>query len=100
MNILVAPNSMKGSLTAFDFAKKVERAFNDVAPTFFNIRKFPIADGGDETASILINALQLNEVEVTVSDPLGRSIVAKYGYANGTAVIEMANASGLKLLSF
>ena len=98
MNILVAPNSMKGSLTAFDFANEVERAFKDVAPTFFNIRKFPIADGGDETASILINALHLNEVEVTVSDPLGRLTVAKYGYANGTAVIEMANTSGLKLL--
>ena len=80
-------------------SNQVERAFKDVAPTFFNIRKFPIADGGDETANILINALHLNEVEVTVLDPLDRLTVAKYGYANGTAVIEMANASGLKLLN-
>lgn len=99
MNILVAPNSMKGSLSAFQFADLVEKAFNDAAPTFFNIRKLPVADGGDDTVNVLMNALGLVTQEVAVSDPLGRKVQAKYGYVNGTAVIEMANASGMKLLN-
>jgi len=98
MNVLVAPNSMKGSLSAFRFADLVEKAFLDVAPDFFSIRKFPVADGGDETMNVLMNALALKVQETTVYDPLGRQIVAQYGYANGVAVIEMANASGIKLL--
>jgi glycerate kinase len=98
MNILVAPNSMKGSLSAFRFADLVEQAFLDVAPSFFNIRKIPVADGGDETMNVLMNALGLDVHQTVVSDPLGRQILAQYGYANGVAVIEMANASGMKLL--
>lgn len=98
MNILVAPNSMKGSLSAFRFADLVEQAFLNVDPFFFNIRKLPVADGGDETMNVLMNALGLEVQETTVSDPLGRQILAQYGYANGLAVIEMANASGIKLL--
>ncbi len=98
MNILVAPNSMKGSLSAFRFADLVEQAFLDVAPDFFTIRKFPVADGGDETMNVLMNALGLEVQETIVSDPLGRQVVAQYGYSKGVAVIEMANASGIKLL--
>ena len=98
MNILVAPNSMKGSLSAFCFADQVERAFLDVAPEFFAVRKLPVADGGDETISVLMNALGLEVQETNVFDPLGRKIVSQYGYSKGVAVIEMANASGLKLL--
>ncbi|MCX6239680.1 MAG: glycerate kinase [Bacteroidia bacterium] len=100
MNILVAPNSMKGSLPAFQFAGVVEKAFNDAAPKFFKIRKLPVADGGDDTVNVLMNALGLAALEVAVSDPLGRIVQATYGYAKGTAVIEMAGASGMKLLNF
>lgn len=98
MNILVAPNSMKGSLTAFQFADIVEKAFNDAAPSFFKIRKLPVADGGDETVNVMMNALGLEEQKITVFNPIGCSVIAKYGYAKGVAVIEMANASGIKLL--
>jgi glycerate kinase len=89
---------MKGSLSAFQFAGLVEQAFLDVAPSVFTTRKLPVADGGDETVNVLMNALRLEVQEVAVSDPIGRQVLAKYGYANGVAVIEMANASGLKLL--
>lgn len=99
MNILVAPNSMKGSLSAFRFADLVEKAFLDVDPSFFNIRKIPVADGGDETMNVLMNALGLDVQEAIVSDPFGRQVSARYGYARGVAVIEMANASGIKLLN-
>lgn len=98
MNILVAPNSMKGSLSAFRFADLVEKAFLDVDPSFFQIRKIPVADGGDETMNVLMNALGLDVQETLVSNPFGRQVPAQYGYAKGVAVIEMANASGIKLL--
>ena len=48
MNILIAPNSMKGSINAFDFADVVEEAFKNCSESF-NIRKMPVADGGDFT---------------------------------------------------
>ena len=98
MNILVAPNSMKGSLSAFQFADLVEKAFCDTDPSFFKVRKLPVADGGDDTVNVLMKALGLEEQQVAVLDPLGRTIQTRYGYANGIAVIEMANASGIKLL--
>jgi glycerate 2-kinase len=98
MNILIAPNSMKGSLTATRFAEIVEQAFSDSSSTLFQTRKVPVADGGDETAEILINALGLERIPVIVRDPLNREIKSIIGYAEGTAVIEMASASGMKLL--
>jgi glycerate kinase len=99
MNILVAPNSMKGSLSAYQFAGLIEKAFNDAVPAFFNIRKLPVADGGDDTANVLIKALDLGTQTAAVTDPLGRPIRAAYGYSNGLAVIEMASASGMNLLA-
>lgn len=99
MNILVAPNCMKGSLSAFQFADLVEQAFIDTSSSFFKIRKLPVADGGDDTIEVLMNALCLEVQKVAVYDPLGRMVMARYGYANGIAVIEMANASGIKLLN-
>jgi glycerate 2-kinase len=98
MNVLIAPNSMKGSLSADQFAKIVGQAFRDTDSSFFEIRKVPVADGGDQTSDILIKALNLISHEAKVNDPLGRSVNAIFGYANGLAVIEMAKASGLKLL--
>ena len=98
MNVLIATNSMKGSLSAFRFADIIERAFLDADAAFFKVRKLPVADGGDDTMNVLIRALDLEVQEVDVLDPLGRTIKANYGYANGTAVIEMARASGIKLL--
>jgi glycerate kinase len=98
MNILIAPNSMKGSLTAKRFAEIVEQAFADSSSSFFHTQKVPVADGGDETAEILINALGLERIPVNVFDPLNREIKSIIGYAEGTAVIEMASASGMKLL--
>ncbi len=97
MNILVAPNSMKGSLNAFDFADAVEQAFLEVSGNF-NIRKIPVADGGDFTGAVLAQALNAKEVQIEVAGPLGEKIKASYAVAGKTAVIEMAGASGIKLL--
>ena len=98
MNILIAPNSMKGSLSAFRFADLIGQAFLDADPGFFSIRKVPVADGGDDTGQVLTNALELKSYAVDVLDPLGRPVKARLGYAGNVAVIEMADASGMKLL--
>lgn len=97
MNILIAPNSMKGSLDAAAFSDCLEAGFRSVSPVFA-IRKVPVADGGDFTGRILCEALSANLFTETVADPLGRSVEAVYGIAGSTAIIEMASASGLRLL--
>jgi glycerate kinase len=97
INILVAPNSMKGSLNAFDFADVVEKAFLNVSSDF-SIRKVPVADGGDYTGEVLSRALNAEVVKITVDDPLGRKVKSKFAQAGKKAIVEMADASGLKLL--
>lgn len=98
MNILAAPNSMKGSLNAIDFSMAIERGFRSISPVF-NVRKLPIADGGDFTGSILCDALKAKKINVLVSDPYGSQIEAEIGITGRTAIIEMASASGLRLLN-
>ncbi len=97
MNILIAPNSMKGSLNASDFATAVEKGFRSVSPAF-NIRKIPVADGGDFTGDILNEAFSAKTFVTIVNDPSGRKTEAKYGIFRNTAIIEMAEASGMRLL--
>ncbi len=96
--VIAAPNSMKGSLDAFRFADIIEQAFHTVSNKF-EVVKMPVADGGDFTAEVLIRALELQRLKVPVRDPLGRPIIAEYGVGKGMAAIEMANASGMKLLT-
>ena len=97
MRVLIAPNSMKGTLTANDFADIVENGLKKVGIS--DVIKLPVADGGDGTAEILSGVYEANFVSIDVIDPLGRKINS--GYLIGkdhTAIIEMATASGLKLL--
>lgn len=58
----------------------------------------PLADGGEGTLEVLVPALGATLREVTVSDPLGRPVRARYGVAGETAIIEVARACGLQLL--
>ncbi len=97
MNILIAPNSMKGSLNARDFADIACKAFRSVSP-LFNVRTAPVADGGDYTGEILIDAMGARRFTAEVNDPLNRPVTCGFGVAGDTAVIEMASASGLKLI--
>lgn len=98
MNILIAPNSMKGSLSAFDFADVVENAFSDCSHAF-SIRKVPVADGGDFTGEVLKRSLQAKEIHMNVVGPLGEKTASRYYIAENQAVIEMADASGMKLVN-
>lgn len=97
MNVLIAPNSMKGSFNAVDFAETIGKAFRKASPVF-NIRTVPVADGGDYTGEILSRALHARRITVQVSDPLGRPVEADIGVTGTLAIIEMASASGIRLL--
>lgn len=98
MKILIAPNTMKASLDAFSFADQIEKGFKKVSSSF-DILKCPVADGGDHTCEVLIKALNAEKVELQVLDPLGRQIPASYAVSGKRAIIEMADASGMKLLN-
>ncbi len=98
MKILIAPNSMKGSLNAFEFSDAIEEGFNRSAK-LFEFKKIPVADGGDFTGPILEKVFKAQEVGVVASNPLGKKINVCYAIAKDTAIIEMANISGIKLLS-
>ncbi len=98
--IIVAADSFKGSLSSTAVASAVERGVHAVFPAC-EVRKVVIADGGEGTVGALVASLGGRIVTLTVSDPLMRPVEARYGVVDdGTsAVIEMAAASGLPLLT-
>lgn len=98
MKIIIAPNSFKESLSAAEVATAIKEGFAHIFPRAEYIC-LPLADGGEGTTAALVNACQGKWVELEVEDPLGRTITTQYGLLpNGTAVMEMAAASGLHLL--
>jgi len=99
MRILIAPNAFKNSLSAEDTAIAIQNGLK-LSKLKCSTACFPIADGGDGTGLLIIKKCKGKIVTKEVDDPLGRKITAKIGLIdNGkTAVIEMADASGLRLL--
>lgn len=100
MTLTLAFDSFKGSLRSDEVADAFEEGIRTVLP-LVNIRKVYIADGGEGTAEALVKNLNGKFVHSRVCDPLGRTITASYGIIEKerTAIIEMATASGLTLLS-
>jgi glycerate kinase len=98
-HVLVAPDKFKGSLTAAEVAARVAAGLGAV-PTV----RLPIADGGDGTVEAAL-AAGFTPVEVEVTGPTGLPVTAVYawradggGFAGPTAVVELAEASGLRRL--
>ncbi|MCE7039826.1 glycerate kinase [Dyadobacter sp. CY312] len=100
MRILIAPDKFRGSLEADEVCNAVEAGILLAYPAA-EITAIPLADGGEGTMEILTNLSRGTLVNVSVQDPLGRSVNAQYGLSEdgNTAFLEMAVASGLKLLS-
>jgi len=96
MRILLSPNSMKGSLDANTFAETLKKGLMRAGGNF-ECFIAPLADGGDGTGLVLARALGANAHYVKVSGPDLKPVSAPF-YLSGTkAVIEMADASGMKL---
>lgn len=99
MKIVIAPDSFKESLSAADAAEAIRRGLAEIWPQADYVC-LPMADGGEGTADALVAARHGTWVDVTVQDPLGRPHRTRYGMLpDGTAVMEMAAASGLHLLA-
>ncbi|MCK4663158.1 MAG: glycerate kinase [Bacteroidales bacterium] len=98
MNILIIPNSFRGSLNTFEIADIMEKAFVSVSNDF-NVIKLPVSDGGDHTLQTLLSVLG-GEIKYTkVLNPLQKLIEAPFGITpENIGIIEMACASGTKLL--
>ncbi|HZK84237.1 MAG TPA: glycerate kinase [Desulfosporosinus sp.] len=100
MRIVIAPDSFKGCLNALNVALAMSRGVQRVYPESV-IDLIPMADGGEGTVEAILSAVRGEKIRIKVTDPLGRPIEATYALIdNGkTAIIEMATASGLTLLS-
>ena len=98
MKVTIAIDSFKGSLSSMEAglaaAEGVKRAFPEAVCT---VR--PLADGGEGTVDALVAGLGGELKRVTVTGPAGKPVVAKYGLVGTTAVMEMAEASGITLVS-
>ncbi|NLG24229.1 MAG: glycerate kinase [Clostridiales bacterium] len=98
MEIVAAPDSLKGSLSALDAARLIERGAARVFPDA-RVRLCPIADGGEGTARALVLAAGGATERVEVPGPLGAPVWAELGWLDaGAAVVELAQASGLPLV--
>ena len=100
MNFLIAPNALKGSLSAPDAARIISKAVQDISP---NARCVlcPISDGGNGTLDCLVQARHGKFYSAFVCGPLmSMTVNARWGVLGDgtTAVIEMAEAAGLHLL--
>lgn len=99
MKILLAPDSYKGSLSSKKIVSIMESKVLEHFPES-DILKVPIADGGEGTVEKLVEITNGTYNTVDVMNPLFEPIKATYGIINNnTAVIEMAAASGLTLIS-
>ncbi len=100
MKIVIAPDSFKGNLTSLQVAAAIEKGIRRVLPKA-RIIKVPMADGGEGTVQSLVDATGGRIVRKKVTGPAGKPVNASYGLlADGeTAVIEMAEASGLPMVS-
>jgi glycerate kinase len=100
MNILVACDSFKDALPADAVCRAIARGLQQSHPGAA-ITEMPLSDGGEGLLDVLGQALKLGWIELPVSDPLGRTVQARYGLSadGATAVVEMARASGLQLLT-
>lgn len=100
MNILVACDSFKDALSADGVCRAIASGLKKTHPDA-SITEMPLSDGGEGLLDVLRGPLGLGWVEMDVADPLGRTIRGRYGLSadSRTAVIEMAEASGLQRLT-
>lgn len=98
MKILFAPDSFKGSMSSFHAIELLRIVTSKHFPDCQMV-DLPIGDGGEGTVESLIHALGGHYASCRVTGPLGEEVDARYGILDDTtAILEMAQASGLPLL--
>ena len=99
MKIVIAPDSFKDSLNAQSVADAIALGLADVWPEA-QLIKCPMADGGEGTVESILAACEGELRRTKVRGPLGATVDAAWGWLphNHTAIIEMAEASGLQLV--
>ena len=98
MKIIIAPDKYKGSLTGLEFCNIVEPILQSALNA--EVLKIPLADGGDGTIEVVNYYLNGEIIKSEVYNPIFEHALASYLYSETTkiAFIEMAEASGMKLL--
>ena len=100
MKVTVAIDSFKGSLSTFEAGDAAKAGIKKVYPEA-DVVVCPLADGGEGTVSAIVSGAGGEMQRVSVTGPLGDTVVAEYGIIkeSGTAIIEMAAAAGITLVS-
>lgn len=99
MKIVIAIDSLKGSLSSLEAGGAVKRAAQKIFPQC-DISVFPLADGGEGTASAIAFSRGGKRVSLSVTGPLIHKVEAEYYILqDNTAVIEMSSAAGITLVS-
>src|SRR5262245_53680515 len=99
MKILIAPDKFKGSLSAIEVCEAIAAGIRSIRPDC-EIISVPMADGGDGFSALVQFYRFTETVECNTVDPLRRPLQASYQWdkKTNTAIIELAEASGLVLL--
>ncbi|WP_249673500.1 glycerate kinase [Pseudomonas abieticivorans] len=99
MKIVIAPDSFKDSLSAAGVAAAIAQGVAQALPEA-QIVQCPMADGGEGTMDAILAACDGQCRSLSVEGPLGAPVLARWGWLadSATAIIEMAEASGLQLL--
>ncbi len=98
-NILIIPDSFKGSISAVEIAKIISTKLNKCNLSL-SINALPLADGGEGSLEAIQHNKSFRLVKCVVLDPLFNKIETEYLFdtENNTAYIELAKASGLHLV--
>lgn len=99
MRIVFAPDSFKGTLSAQRICELLDVSAKKIFPDCQTVG-IPISDGGEGAVDAIIPSVNGEYITIIARNPLGNPVKAKYGvFQNDCAIIEMAAASGLPLIS-
>lgn len=96
MRILVAIDSLKGSLSSLEAGLAIKEGLEEID---CEVVVKPIADGGEGSVEAMADALGAKFIDTIVKNPLGTEILARYALKDDLAILEMSSASGLTLIN-
>jgi glycerate kinase len=100
MRVIIAPDSFKGNMTAPEVCRAITEGIHKADKSIL-VSEIPLADGGEGTARAIVESRKGEFVPVKAKGPLGDSVDSYFGLINNgkTAVLDMASASGIELIS-